>query len=95
LHTLSSITVDLPPNSAGLNRVFLNPDGHTLYVEGPIGGDPGGEHGCCWLYAINLVTLRAKTVAGIWGTESRRAFVIDGPGLLRPIFRFRQPSKHR
>jgi hypothetical protein len=85
LHTLSSITVDVSPNSAGLNGVFLNPDAHRLYVEGPIGGDPGGEHGCCWLYAIDLVTLQAKTVAGIWGTESRRAFVSDGPGFLRPV----------
>lgn len=84
LQTLSTITVGVPPNSAGLNGIFLNPDGRTLYVDGPIGGNSQVTNGCCWLYSIDLETLQAKQVAGIWGAKSRRAFVTAGPGLMRP-----------
>jgi hypothetical protein len=85
LHTLSSLTVHVPPDSTGLDGVFLNPDGRTLYIEGPVGGNSQVKNGCCWLYAIDLETLQAKQVAGIWGTKSRRAFVRIGPGMLRPV----------
>lgn len=84
LQTLSTITVDVPPNSAGLNGIFLNPDGRTLYIDGPIGGNSQVTNACCWLYSIDLETLQAKAVAGIWGAKSRRALVNIGPGLMRP-----------
>ena len=80
LKTISSITVNIPPsNRTGLNGVFANPDGRTIYVEGPAGA------GCCWLYSIDLATLQTKKVADIWGTRSRRTFLSIGPSLLQPI----------
>lgn len=83
LHTVSSVNVYVPADSAGLGGVFLDPDGRTLYIEGPIGPGSPESNACCWLYAIDIATLQAKKVAGIGGTESRRAFVSDGPGSLR------------
>jgi hypothetical protein len=62
-----------------LNGDFANPDGRTIYVEGPAGA------GCCWLYSIDLTTLETKRVAGIWGTRSQRAFISAGPGLMQPV----------
>ncbi|MBV9498339.1 MAG: hypothetical protein JO138_03090 [Acidobacteriaceae bacterium] len=40
---------------------------------------PPNSTGCCWLYAIDLGALQAKNVAGIWGTESRRALSATVP----------------
>ena len=85
LRTLSSIEVQIPPTTTGLDGVFLDPDGRTLYVEGPIGGYSAVANGCCWLYSIDLATLQAKQVAGIWGSKSRRAFITAGPGLLQRL----------
>ncbi len=80
LSTIGSITVNVPPsNRTGLNGVFANLDGRTIYVEGPAGT------GCCWLYSIDLATLQTKRVAGIWGTRSRRSFVNVGPSLMQPV----------
>lgn len=79
LNTVSTIKVNVGSEGTGLNGVFADPDGHTIYVEGPVGG------GCCWLYSIDLLTLQTKVVAGIWGTRSRRDFVSAGPGLLQHV----------
>jgi hypothetical protein len=85
LKTVSRVAVDVPLTSTGLNGVFANPDGRTIYVEGPIGPNSVGANNCCWLYSIDLATLKTKKVADIWGTQSRRAFVSIGPGLLQPV----------
>jgi hypothetical protein len=85
LKTVSSVAVDVSSTSTGLNGVFANPDGRTIYVEGPIGPNSLGANNCCWLYSIDLATLKTKKVADIWGTNSRRAFVSIGPGLLQPV----------
>jgi hypothetical protein len=85
LKTLSSIRVNLALSSTGLNGVFADPDGRTIYIEGPIGANAAGANNCCWLYAIDLTTSQAKVVAGIWGTRSRRAFISAGPGLMQPV----------
>lgn len=75
LETVSRIHFDVR-NTTGLNGVAASADGTMLCVEGPITG-PEGSGNCCYLYAIDLATLRAKKVAGIWGTQSRRAFVVS------------------
>jgi hypothetical protein len=85
LKTLSSITVDVTWSGSGLNGVFANPDGRTIYIEGPIGRSSEDANGCCRLYSIDLATLQTKVVAGIWGTRSRLAFIMAGPGVLRPV----------
>jgi hypothetical protein len=85
LKTVSSIAVDVRSTSTGLNGVFANPDGRTIYVEGPIGPNAVGANNCCWLYSIDLATLEMKKVADVWGTHSRKAFVSIGPGLLQPV----------
>ena len=84
LQTVSTIRVNVQPDSTGLNGVFLNPGGRTLYIDGPIGGSSEVTNSCCWLYSIDLETLQARQVAGIWGAKSRRALVLVGPGLMRP-----------
>ena len=85
LKTLRSITTDVAASSTGLNGVFANPDGRTIYVEGPIGAHSAGANNCCWLYSIDLATLQTKVAAGIGGTLSRRRFISSGPGLMQPI----------
>lgn len=82
LKTLGSIRLlNVASNGAGLNGVFADPDENTIYVEGPT----RESSVCCWLYAIDLATLRTSVVAGIWGTRSRRAFIDAGPGSMRSI----------
>ena len=81
LKTHSSIRVDVSPTGTGLNGVFADPNGRSIYVEGPI----GKEDGCCWLYSINLGTLQAKVVADVWGSGSRSRFIATGPGLLQSV----------
>ena len=85
LDVLSSIEANLPTNSAGLNGVLASPDGKTLYVEGPMGTKPGSVNGCCWLYAIDLATLKVRVATRIWGSDSRRLFVSAGPSLLTTV----------
>jgi hypothetical protein len=82
LKTIARVVLELPSTSSGLGGVFANPDGRTIYVEGPIGTD---SRGCCWLYSIDLTTLKTKKVADAWGTNSRRAFVSSGPSFLQPV----------
>ncbi len=65
-------------NTAGLNGVASTADGTTLYVEGPIAGSPPEAGNCCFLYAIDVATLRTAKAAGIRGTHSRDAFVNSG-----------------
>ena len=80
LKTVSRIHFDAPSEGAGLEGVSASADGGTLYVEGPITGLTGlmdAPGGCCFLYAVDLATLHAKKVAGVWGTLSRAAFVIS------------------
>lgn len=72
LKSVSRIHFDVPPDSAGLNGVSASADGTMLYVEGP-----GADGSCCFLYSVDLATLHAKTVAGVWGSHSREAFVIS------------------
>ena len=85
LDILSSIDLDLPANSTGVNGVLADPNGRTLYIEGPEHMDPNGASGCCWLYSIDLASVQAKVAAGIWGTNSRRRFVNAGSSLLTTI----------
>lgn len=85
LRTVGTITVNIPSTSAGLNGIFANPDGHTIYIEGPIGTNSVSANGCCWLYSIDLATLETKMAAGIWGTRSRGDFVSTGPTLMQPV----------
>jgi hypothetical protein len=85
LRTVRTITVNIPSTNAGLNGVFGNPDGRTIYVEGPIGTTSISANGCCWLYSIELATLETKMAAGIWGTRSRGGFVSTGPTLMQPV----------
>ncbi len=77
LITVSRIHFHVPPDSAGLNGVSASADGTIVYVEGPITGLPDASGSCCFLYSVDLATLHAKTVAGIWGSRSREAFVIS------------------
>jgi hypothetical protein len=67
LKTRSRIHVDLPPGSVGLNEVSASADGSTIYVEGPIAGNPDG---CCSLYSIDLATLRVDETASIAGSPA-------------------------
>lgn len=85
LKTVSRIVINIPSPSTGLNGIFADPDGRTIYFEGPIGPNSAGANNCCWLYSIDLATLRTKKVADIWGTRSRKAFVSTGPSLLQPV----------
>jgi hypothetical protein len=85
LKTISSIETGVARNSTGLNGVSANPDGQTIYIEGPIGVKSLEANNCCWLYSIDLATLQAKVVADIWGTKSRRFFVNSGPSLMQPV----------
>ena len=82
LSTVGQIHFDVR-NTAGLNGMVISRDGALLYVEGPITG-PEGAGSCCYLYSIDLATLQAKKVAGIWGTRSRAAFVISS-GMMYPM----------
>jgi hypothetical protein len=85
LKTISSITVSVRSNGTGLNGISADPDGHTIYIEGPAGSGSPGANGCCWLYSIDLGTLRTNVVADVWGTASRSAFVHVGASLLQRI----------
>jgi hypothetical protein len=76
LKSISQIHFDVR-NTTGLNGVAASSDGTMLYVEGPIPGLSAGAGNCCYLYSIDLATLHAKKVAGIWGTRSREAFVVS------------------
>lgn len=67
LTTRSRIHLDLPPGSVGLNEVSASADGSTIYVEGPIAGNPDG---CCSLYSIDLATLRFDETASIAGSPA-------------------------
>ena len=77
LKTVSRIHFDVPAGSAGLDGAFGSADGTAIYVEGPITGLPNNSGGCCFLYSVDLATLQTKKVAGIWGSQSRQAFVIS------------------
>jgi len=83
LKTLSSISVNLPLESTGLRGIFADPNGHTVYIEGPVGPNSEAANNCCWLYSIDLSTLQTTRVAGIWGTSSRHNLVNAGPGMLQ------------
>ena len=83
LHTLRTIQIETG-SEVGLNGIFADPAGRSLYLEGPIPANALGSGDCCWLYSIDLPTLEIKVAAGMWGTSSRRAFVSAGPGLLKP-----------
>lgn len=85
LKTVSHVTVQLPAQSSGLNGLFTDPDGETLYFEGPIGEASPGSNSCCWLYSLSLATQKTRIVAGIGGTESRRFFVNAGATILEPV----------
>jgi hypothetical protein len=78
LATVSQIHFDVR-NTAGLNGVAASTDGARLYVEGPITDLPGTSGGCCFLYSIDLATLHAKKVEGIWGTR-KNYLLSDGFG---------------
>jgi hypothetical protein len=80
LETVGRIHFDLGRGSAGLNGVSASADGSLLYVEAPIQNQP---HACCWLYSIELSTLRIKVAASIPGSRSRNAFVFSD-GLVYP-----------
>lgn len=84
LATIGSIDTNVAHGSTGLNGVSGNPDGRTIYIEGPIGTNSHEAHNCCWLYSIDIPTLRTRVVAGIWGTESRLHFVRTGASLMQP-----------
>jgi hypothetical protein len=76
LETVSRIHIDVNPNGVGLNGVFVNEDGSTIYVEGPTSQE---GRACCSLYSIDLATMETKKAAGIWGSSSREPIVIaDG-----------------
>ena len=77
LKTVSRIHFDVPSGSAGLDGAMGSADGTSIYVEGPITGLPDISGGCCFLYSVDLATLQAKKVAGVWGSQSRQAFVIS------------------
>jgi hypothetical protein len=57
LATVSRIHFDLPAGSAGFNGISASVDGSELFLEGPNPIDP---HNCCYLYSLNLATLRAQ-----------------------------------
>jgi len=76
LSPISQLQIDVPPNSTGLNGILVSTDGSTLYVEGPTAPNEKGESGCCYLYSIDLTTLHAKLVAGIWGSSSRGSLLV-------------------
>jgi len=86
LDIVSSLQINMA-NSTGISGVWSDPNGQTLYIEGPEHEfkDPNGNTGCCWLYSIDLQNLHAKVAAGIWGTNSRRRFVNAGPSLLATV----------
>lgn len=86
LDVLSSLDVDLPANSTGLNGVWADPNGRTLYIEGPE-HESGGASACCWLYSIDLLNVQAEVAAGIWGSQSRRSLVSAGDSLLHQVFK--------
>jgi hypothetical protein len=67
LKTLGRIYVDLPPGDVGVNEVFASADGSTIYLEGPIEGNPNG---CCSLYSIDLATLRIHETSSIAGNPA-------------------------
>lgn len=73
LETVSRIHIDVNPNGVGLNGVFVNEDGSTIYVEGPTSQE---GRACCSLYSIDLATMETKKAAGIWGSSSREPIVI-------------------
>jgi hypothetical protein len=76
LKTVSRIHIDVNPHGVGLNGVFVNENGSTIYVEGPTSQE---GHACCSLYSIDLATLESRKEAGIWGSSSREPIVIaDG-----------------
>ena len=85
LTTVSSIDTNAAATSTGLNGVFANPDGRTIYIEGPIGPSSQGANNCCWLYSIDIPTLQTRVVASIWGTKSRGRFISAGPSLMQPV----------
>ncbi|MGA2596166.1 MAG: hypothetical protein ABSH09_04040 [Bryobacteraceae bacterium] len=58
----------------GLNGISASRDGSSLYVEGPIPGDPKA---CCVLYSVELATLQVKLAASIPGSRSRNSLVIS------------------
>jgi hypothetical protein len=77
LQSISQVRFDVR-NTAGLNGVAASADGTTLYVEGPITDSSRAAGSCCFLYSIDLATLHAEKVAGVWGSHSREAFVVSG-----------------
>ena len=85
LDIVSTIDVNLPANSTGINGVFADPNGRMLYIEGPEHTDPSGASGCCWLYSVDLPSVQARVAAGIWGSKSRRYFVNAGSSLLTAV----------
>lgn len=75
LRTIGTLNFVLQPNTTGLNGIWADAPGRTIYVDGPIPSDQAEPQGCCWLYSVDLSTFEAKAAAGIWGSDSRRQFV--------------------
>jgi hypothetical protein len=67
LETLGRLHIDLPPKGVGLNGVSASVDVSTIYVEGPIAGNP---RGCCSVYSIDLATLQMNQAVSIPGSPS-------------------------
>jgi hypothetical protein len=83
LKTLARMQVELPSGGAGLNEISASADGSTIYVQGPIAGNPGG---CCSLYSIDLGTLEIEETASI----------ARGPAInSEPFKRMRNDRVHR
>lgn len=85
LEVVSRIDVNIPLNSTGIQGVFAEPGGQTLYFEGPLHSAPNDPSGCCWLYSIDLSSLQVKVAADIWGSKSRQRFVNAGPSFLTTV----------
>jgi hypothetical protein len=70
LNTVARIHFNLP-----LNGISAGADGSSLFVEGPI---PGQPQGCCALYQVDLGTLQVTVAASVPGSRSRAGFVASG-----------------
>ena len=94
LNSVSQLHCDVGPRTSGLNGVAASADGTTLYVEGPITDSSSAAGSCCFLYSIDLATLHAERVAGVWGSHSRQAFVVPS-GIVRSSERVVSRSRHQ
>jgi len=76
LETVSRIHIDVNPKGVGLNGISVSEDGSMIYVEGPTSQE---GRACCSLYSIDLATMETKQAAWVWGSPSRKPFVVaDG-----------------